>query len=100
MKQHDLLFITISFFALVIIYIGFSVYHNSVTSTISDDVNIQISPISPTFDEKTISNLKKRNNVIPNYQISPIPTSSPTVQASPSAIPTTTPIASKSGGAL
>ncbi len=93
MKQKDILLLAGSFFFLVLLYLGFSVYHNSVTSTISGDLNTQIVPISPTFDEKTISDLKKRSVITPVYetggQTSPSPI--PSVQASPTPVPTASP---------
>ncbi len=102
MKKKELLFIVVSFFLLIIVYIGFSVFHNSVTSTISEDLNIQILPISSTFDEKTISELKKRNNVSPIYQLTPLqsptPSSIPTPTLSPTPAPTKT--ATPSGGKI
>lgn len=76
MKQKDALFLTISFFVLVLIYVIFSVYHNSVTSTISENLNIQITPIAPDFNQKTISDIKKRGQVTPLYEISPQPSAS------------------------
>lgn len=76
MKQKDILLLVIPFFILVVIFIIFSVYHNSVTSTISENLNIQITPISPTFDQKTISNLKKRDKVEPLFDAKPIPSAS------------------------
>lgn len=88
MKQKELLFIAASFFLLFLIFIGFSIYHNFVTSNITDDVNIQILPISPSFDEKTISDLKKRKNLTPVFQITPTESQSP--------LPTITPIATSS----
>lgn len=68
MKQREILLIIGSFFSLVLLYLGFSLYHNYVTSTIPEDLNIQITPISPTFDSKTISDIKKRESVLPLYQ--------------------------------
>lgn len=94
MKQKDLLFVAISFFILILIYLGFNIYHNSVASTISEDTNIQISPIAPSFDDNTISDLKKRNNVNPAYQLIPIPSALLT----PS--PTASSTATSSGGKL
>lgn len=68
MKQREILLIISSFFALVLLYFGFSLYHNYVTSTIPEDLNIQITPISPTFDSKALSDIKKRESVLPLYQ--------------------------------
>lgn len=99
MRQNDILFITVSSFLLVIMYIGFSIYDNSVTSTIPDDANIQIIPISQTFDEKTISDLKKRINVTPIFQVGqPTPTPIATATATPTSTPI--PTATASGGKL
>lgn len=87
MKQKDLLFIAASFFILILIYIGFSIYHNSAESTISESTNIQILPITPSFDDKTISDLKKRGNITPVYQLVPNPS---TLAPSPTASSTAT----------
>lgn len=72
MKRQEILFITFSFFGLVVLYFAFTFYHQSVTSTIPEDLNIQILPISPTFDEKTISDIKNRNSISPVYNSSQI----------------------------
>jgi len=90
MKQKEILFVIVSFFILIVIYVVFSIYHNSVTSTIPDALNIQVLPISSTFDEKAISDLKKRDNITPVFQVgldTPVPT------------PTLTPIATQSATA-
>lgn len=68
MKKNDLLILLASIFIFVFIWIGFSIYHNSISSTISEAVNIQLTPISPSFDTKTIEKLKKRESVTPLFQ--------------------------------
>lgn len=73
MKKKDILIILISVFIFVIFWIGFNIYHNSAKSTISESINLQIAPISPNFDTKTIENLKKRQNITPIYQINSAP---------------------------
>lgn len=65
MKQKNLLFITISSFILILIWIGFSIYDKAVSSTIGDVLNIQIQPITPNFDEQMINRLKKRKKILP-----------------------------------
>lgn len=93
MKKNNLIIFLVSIFIFVAIWVGFNIYHNSVTSTISDSVNTQLSPISPSFDTKTINNLKKRQNVIPLFQsditsnpsISPTPTGNLQIISSDSA---------------
>lgn len=82
MKQKDILFLLMPVTLLVIAWIVFNIYHNSVTSTISDTLNTNILPITPNFDTKTISNLKERERVTPLFQIqraeTPTSTSVPT----------------------
>ncbi len=68
MKRRDVLIILASIFIFVFIWIGFNIYHNSVKSTISDSVSIQISPLSPSFDTNVIDKLKKRQSVTSVYQ--------------------------------
>ena len=91
MKQRDILILLIPAFILVVIWVGFSIYHNAVVSTIPSNVNEQINPITPYFDTNTIENLKRRQVVIPVYQpkgtsISPSPSLQP-VQPSLGASP-------------
>lgn len=78
MKQKDILLLLIPFSLLVAVYIGLSIYHNIVTSTIPEALNIQITPISPDFDQRAIMNIKKREKVSPVFE-------SGRVVASPSA---------------
>lgn len=104
MKQRELLIIIIPTFILTVLWVMFTVYHNSTTSTIEDPLSIQIIPISGQFDLKTLDSLKKRTKVEPEYeagltvnQLSPTPAPpTPTsVQEvpiiSPSIEPSTTP---------
>ena len=71
MKQKNIyLILLISSFALVLIWIVFTVYHNSVTSTIPEVLNIQITQIKPDFDLKTISDIKIRKDITPIYTFS------------------------------
>ena len=68
MIRKDILALLIPTFIFVFAWIGFDIYHNSGKSTISEEIKMQITPISPDFDTKTIDKLKKRQNVIPIYQ--------------------------------
>lgn len=68
MKQKDILLLLIPFSLVVILYIVLSVYHNIVTSTIPETLNIQITPISPDFNEKTIMDIKKRDKIVPVFE--------------------------------
>lgn len=69
MKQREIYLLLISSFILVVFWVAFSIYHNSVTSTISQTLNVQIIPINPSFDTKTINNIKKRPEITPIYQL-------------------------------
>ena len=68
MKQRDVLFLVISTFVLIVAWIGFSIYHNLVSSTITKPVAEKIVPINPTFDTRTIDTLKERKNIEPIFQ--------------------------------
>lgn len=68
MKEKDILLLLIPFSLLVIIYIGSSIYHSIVTSTIPEVVNIQITPISPDFDQKAIMDIKNREKIVPVFE--------------------------------
>lgn len=69
--------IAVPSFILIVIWVIFSIYHNSVSSTITPILGVQIKPIKPEFDTTTLYNLKLRKKVDPIYQItveSPSPT--------------------------
>ena len=51
-------------FVMVIIWIGFSIYHNQTTSTVAPTVASQINPIVAKFDTKTLESLRTRTPVI------------------------------------
>lgn len=68
MKQKELTYIIVSIFLLIIVWIILSVYHSSITSTITPLVNVQITPITPSFDTKTLDDLKKRENITPVFE--------------------------------
>ena len=69
MKQRDILFLVISTFVLIVAWIGFSIYHNLVSSTITKSVAEKIAPIDPDFDTKIIDILKERKSVEPVFQV-------------------------------
>jgi len=94
MKKNDILVILVPSFIFVLAWIGFSLLHNIATSTISEALNTQITPISPNFDENTIAALKERTNVAPLYQIIvPIQNSVPATPSAATPTPTPTVIA-------
>lgn len=69
MKRKDILMFLVPTFIFVVAWIGFTIYHNVTSSTVSEVLNIQSSPISPNFDVATIEKLKSRKNVAPIYQV-------------------------------
>ena len=98
MKRRDILILLIPSFIFALAWIGFSVYHSFVTSTIPESVTQQITPITPDFDAKTIAAIKERKTITPDYQGVPtnITTVSPTVTPTPEVITPTPQISSQS----
>lgn len=69
MKQKDLLFLSVWTFIVVAAWIGFSLYHAWVTSTITPELQIAIQPIAGSFDTTTINQLRTRKRVAPLYEL-------------------------------
>src|SRR5437764_655690 len=88
--QKDILFILISSFIMVVLWIGFNIYHIWITSTISQDIQLQLTPIAPNFDPATIQQLKTRENINPSFERAQQPSPSAPVPT-PSAAPIITP---------
>jgi hypothetical protein len=96
-KQKDILFILISSFIVVVAWIGFNLYHIWATSTVSQDVQAELTPIDPVFDPQTIEQLKTRENINPLFESqasasatlpTQIPQSTPTPQVTSIPSPT------------
>lgn len=107
MKRKEILIILISGFLLIIAWVGFSIYHSAISSTIPEATNINIRPINSTFDTKAFSALRQRKSVSPLYEISssssassPTPTVSISATPKPTPTPTPTQIASPEGEIL
>lgn len=92
MKRREILLFLISIVFLSFFWVLFTIYHNSITSTIPQPLGMQISPITPRFQTAVIDELKERNRVVPFYQLesptqvetSPAPTSLPITTLTPS----------------
>lgn len=69
MKQKDILIIFILLFIFVVAWIGSNIYHSAVSSTVTEAINQDIAPIEPSFDTKAINELKKREKVIPSFEL-------------------------------
>lgn len=67
MKQKDFLTILVPLFILTILWVIFNIYHNHVTSTIEDPLNLQIIPIEGKFDTQTVNKIKERQRIEPNF---------------------------------
>jgi len=95
-KQHrlqkDILFIAISSFIVIVAWIGFNLYHIYVTTTISEDLQIALTPINPVFDPQTIQQLRSRENINPMFEMQKI-AATPTPPL-PNSTPSPTPLIS------
>jgi hypothetical protein len=98
MKRKDILAILIPSFIFVCAWIILSIHHNVASSTISEAVNMQITPISADFDTNIVTILKKRQNILPTYEIN-IPVENIVIPSTPSAKITNIPIPISSGSA-
>lgn len=86
MKQKDVLIIIIPLFIFTLAWIGGGIYHNAVSSTISETTSKDISPIEPVFDTKAIDKLKRKQKITPSFElenITPAPIALPTLKISP-----------------
>jgi hypothetical protein len=76
-KKHnthkDILFILFSSFIVVVAWIGFNLYHIWVTSTISEELQVQLTSIDGSFDMKTLQKLKTRERVNPAFERQGVP---------------------------
>ncbi len=103
--QKDLTYLSFSLFILVAAWVGFSIYHSQVTSTISDNLQLRIKPIPNQFDRATINALQTHTAIQPDYA-SPLGSDSATRRVSlPLVTPAeliasdeATPVASDEGG--
>lgn len=67
-RHHDILFVLISSFIVVVAWIGSNIYHIYITSTISEEVQLQLTPIVGTFDTETLQKLKSREEINPKFE--------------------------------
>lgn len=72
MSKKDVLIILILLFVFVVAWIGSNIYHSARVSTISEATNQDISPITPSFDTKTIDKLKERQKINPSFELGEI----------------------------
>lgn len=67
--QKDILYISISSFILVAVWVALNLYHAHVTSTIAPDLQMQIVPIDPKFNTGVIEKIKSRKRVEPVFEL-------------------------------
>jgi hypothetical protein len=66
--QKDILYISISSFVIVAVWIASNLYHAYVTSTITPDLQSQIEPIDSKFNTDTIQHIKNRKVITPVFE--------------------------------
>src|SRR3954465_4370351 len=91
--RKDILSFSILTFVVVCAWIGFTIYHTIVTSTITEDLQMAISPITPSFDMDTLKQLKTRQRIEPIDTLQNVPTQT-------NGSPTPVPAASGSAGLI
>lgn len=95
MQKKEILILFASTFIIVLVWIIFNVYHNSVKSTISEKLNFQIQDIDPGFDNQTLEELKQRKKVVPLFEFESSTSSSATsildIVENPEILPTLEP---------
>lgn len=70
----------------IVAWIGFSIYHQHTTSTISEQTSLQIVQITPSFNLKAVDSINKRKRVETDLQQVTVPsTPTPKVKAAPTA---------------
>jgi hypothetical protein len=67
--QKDILYLSISIFVVVVLWIGFNLYHAHATSTIAPEIQAKIEKIDPAFDTATLQKLEERQRVNPVYEL-------------------------------
>jgi hypothetical protein len=68
--RGQVIFFLASIFIVVAAWVGFNVYHHFVTSTITSDLQMAITPITPDFDTSVLEKLRSRERVVPDFQFS------------------------------
>lgn len=100
MKHKDIYMLLIPSFILVVFWIIFTIYHNSVSSTITPTQSVQIKPISADFDSKTINDIKTRNQIAPLFEMTESNQSEKTATKEAIPEPELTTIPASQGGSL
>lgn len=101
MKKPYIIYLLISLSMLAIVWVIFSVYQKSITTTISEKIQTDISPIKPDFDSKIIESIKRRETIEAVYDTQEIKPQSVKTSSSSgvTSIPTVTIFQTSSQGA-
>jgi hypothetical protein len=92
--QKDILFILISSFVVVVAWVSFNIYHIYATSTLSQDLQSELTPIDPVFDPQTMEQLKTRENIQPLFESQKSAITIAPTQGQSGTTPTPTPLIS------
>jgi hypothetical protein len=68
-QQKQIAILLVPLFILTVCWVIFNVYHNYVSSTITDPLSYEIIPIKGNFDTDTINKIKERKKVSPSNGI-------------------------------
>jgi hypothetical protein len=83
MKYKDIIILLASAFIVVVAWIIFNIYHNSVESTTPEDFTKDTVPITPVFDQSTIDKLNSRAKISPIYDLVPPSSPAPSISITP-----------------
>ena len=72
MNSRDALLLSILTFVTALGWLVLDVYHASIDSTISPEVEAQLSPVTPTFEKDVVQSLKSRETFAPSEESPPI----------------------------
>lgn len=101
MKKNDLLFLTLSGFFVVMVWIGITIFLAARTSTISEPITALILPIPGTFDTAALNGLEQRKTITPLYRVTQQnPFTTPTPLPSPTPVVLFAPQTATQGGNL
>lgn len=97
-KEKNIVFILLSSAVVTLAWIGFGFYHTSVTSTLDEELTVQIRPIPKTFNASGLEEVLGRTQTAPMYELSGGGTQGSSTEASEAAdLQLQTPSSSQSG---
>lgn len=88
-QQKNLLYILIPSGFVMLVWLILGIYNKSISSTITKPQSLLITPISSTFESGVLTDLKKRNTISPDFDLTGQSTQSPAEPQPSSAITTT-----------